>query len=238
MSLQFGLTPNQPCGYLAEQQERLAVLVLEDAQRPTIAHYQVLLEQGFRRSHNELYRPWCDACQSCQSLRIDTHRFVPSRSQKRILKRNNDLILRIRTHDEPALSEQQSQLFCEFIEQRHRDGSMYPPKPLEFAKWVHCDWLQPLWFEWYLDQRLIAVAAVDRLPRGLSAVYTFFAPDLEDRSLGTFAILEQLRIAREWQLPWLYLGYQIDDCKKMNYKTKFKPNERYIGNRWEKELKS
>lgn len=234
MNLQFGLTPPAPCGYLAEQQERLAVLVNEAATHPSPALYQALIEQGFRRSHNDLYRPWCDACQACQSLRVNAQLFQPSRSQKRVLQRNRDLVQSVATELTPA----HQQLFCDFINQRHRDGSMYPPEPDKFAQWIDCDWLKPVILQWHAADQLVAVAVCDRLPQGLSAMYTFFAPAEEKRSLGTFCILQQLALAKAWELPWLYLGYQIDGCAKMNYKDKFHPNERYIGNRWQKELKS
>lgn len=234
MTMQFGLTNSAPCGYLTDQQERLAVMV-EDAHQPTTpAHYQLLLERGFRRSHNDLYRPWCDHCQACQSLRVDVSAFKPSRSQKRVLAKNRDLELTT----QGQFGTEQQELFCDFINQRHQDGAMYPPHPDRFLDWVSCDWLEPIWLEWRSAGKLVAVAVCDRLPQALSAMYTFFDPAQSQRSLGTFCVLQQLELARQWHIPWLYLGYQIDDCQKMNYKAKFKPNERYIGNRWEKELKS
>ncbi|SMQ65916.1 arginine-tRNA-protein transferase [Pseudidiomarina planktonica] len=234
MTMQFGLTSSAPCGYLPDQQERLAVMVEDAQQATTPAHYQLLLERGFRRSHNDLYRPWCDHCQACQSLRVDVAGFQPSRSQKRVLAKNQDLELTIGG----KFGAEQQALFCDFINQRHQDGAMYPPQPDRFLDWVSCDWLDPVWLQWHSNETLVAVAVCDRLPQALSAMYTFFDPAQSQRSLGTFCVLKQLELAKQWQIPWLYLGYQIDDCQKMNYKAKFKPNERYIGNRWEKELKS
>jgi len=234
MTMQFGLTAANTCSYLADQQERLAVAIPDPRQPTTAADYALLITQGFRRSHNDLYRPWCDHCTACQSLRVEVPAFVPTKSQKRVRNKNQDLELRL----DLGFGAQQRQLFCDFIEARHHDGDMYPPDPDKFAQWTSCDWLAPLWLQWFLGDQLVAVAVCDRLPAALSATYTFFDPNLDKRSLGTFCVLEQLRLAKEWHIPWLYLGYQIDACQKMNYKDKFKPNERYIGNRWEKALKS
>ncbi|RUO81553.1 arginyltransferase [Idiomarina tyrosinivorans] len=233
--MQFGLTQNKTCGYLDEQQERLLVAV-PDAEHPSsIASYHRLVSQGFRRSHNDLYRPYCDACNACQSIRVLVQDFSPSRRFRRIIKKNNDLIAL--AFSEPTA--EHSELFCRFIEQRHADGAMYPPDPEAFWRWISCDWLAPLMLEWRDNNgRLLLVSIADRLPDAYSAVYSFFEPSAEKRSLGIFAILEQWRLAKQDNKGYLYLGYQIDACSKMNYKTQFAPYERLIGNQWQKAVKS
>lgn len=228
--MQFGLTAANQCGYLPTEQERIAVLLEPPAAQRSAEDYERLLQAGFRRSHNDLYRPWCDHCSACQSLRVDSHNFTPSRSQRRVSNKNRDLALVIQQY--PQLPASHAELFCRFINERHADGSMYPPNPDKFATWVACSWHPPEFWEWYLEDELVMVAIVDRLSESLSAMYTFFNPRLAERSLGTFAILEQLRVAQEASLHWVYLGYQIDDCHKMNYKAKFMPHQRYISQQW------
>ena len=158
-----------------------------------------------------------------------------SKNQKRLLNKNSDLTLSIKQAPEADYDE----LFSRFINERHSDGEMYPPDPDKFWNWVSCDWLTPELLEWRNNQEeLIIVSVVDRTADAMSAVYTFFNPDHDKRSPGTYAVLEMLRLAQQRQVSRLYLGYQIDDCKKMNYKTRFAPYERLVGNHWKKELKS
>lgn len=233
--MQFGLTPEQPCHYLPGQEERLLVALPDDNETLTPEAYQSLMQQGFRRSHNHTYRPHCALCSACESLRVLVPDFQLTKNQKRLIRKNRDLTLRVR--HEPTT--EYSQLFCDFIEQRHADGEMYPPEPEQFWHWVSCDWLTPELFEWRDSHgNLLIVSVVDRTPDAMSAVYTFFHPQHDKRSPGTYAVLEMIRVANERQLSHLYLGYQIDDCKKMNYKTRFAPYERRIGNQWQKALKS
>ncbi|KPD23866.1 arginyltransferase [Idiomarina zobellii] len=233
--MQFGLTRESHCNYLSDKQERLIVAVPEEHQRLNPEAYEYFMANGFRRSHNDVYRPHCRLCSACESLRVIVNEFVASKNQKRIANKNKDLSLKVVL--EPT--EEHSRLFCEFIEQRHSDGEMYPPDPANFWRWVSCDWMTPLILEWRdNDENLLAVSVADQTPHALSAVYTFFDPAAHKRSLGTYAILQLIEYSRQQELEYLYLGYQIDACNKMNYKTRFAPYERLVGNHWKKALKS
>jgi len=235
MTLQFGVTRESQCGYLSQQQERLLVAVTDGNPPMTAELYEHLLEHGFRRSHNDVYRPYCRLCQACQSLRVLAPEFSPSRSQRRVINKNSDLTQRIVTKPQPDYD----QLFCRFIELRHKDGAMYPPDPDSFWHWCDCDWMQTQFVEWRdLNDKLIMVSVIDTLPNALSAMYTFFEPDHDKRSPGTFSILALIELCQQQNKDYLYLGYQIDACNKMNYKAKFTPNERLIGNQWKKAVKS
>ena len=224
--LKVGLTPKHACSYLEHQQEQL--LVLMDNELLNANGYERLLTAGFRRSGNDIYRPHCPSCSACQSLRIHSEQFVPSRSQKRISQQNQDLSLVLSYDDKPEYY----QLYERYIRQRHRDGSMYPPSRSQYKGFLHCDWMPPLYLEIRLENRLIGVAVTDLLPHSLSAMYTFFDPEFSDRSLGTFAILSQLDLGRRTGRHWLYLGYQVEKCRKMKYKSRFLPHERLIQGEW------
>ncbi len=227
VNLKVGLTPRHQCSYLPERQEQL--LVLLDKELLCLEGYEQLLSAGFRRSGADIYRPHCQLCHACESLRIDAAQFTPSRSQKRIKRLNRDLRV--------SLSEQQKpeyfQLYQRYINERHQDGAMYPASRQQYDGFLLCDWLPPVFMEFWLEQQLVAVAVTDLLNHALSAMYTFYEPALEHRSLGTFAILSQLQLAAKLNKSWLYLGYQVDDCKKMNYKQHFHPHQRLVAGHWQ-----
>jgi arginyl-tRNA--protein-N-Asp/Glu arginylyltransferase len=227
-SIRVGLTPEHPCSYLSDQQEQL-VVVLDDWLRAPHG-YEQLLQSGFRRSGNDLYRPQCTLCQACQSLRINPQLFRPSRHQKRVLRENRDLDWRISRGNKPEYY----QLYDRYIRERHSDGSMYPPSVEQYEQFLFVDWLTPYFLECYDQNKLIAVAITDVLTDSVSAMYTFFDPDYHRRSLGTLAVLTQLRLTQQLHCSYLYLGYQIDQCTKMNYKSAFLPHERLDSKVWKK----
>lgn len=235
MTLQFGVTRESPCGYLNNQQERLLVAVTDGNPPMTASLYEHLLGHGFRRSHNDVYRPYCRLCQACESLRVLAQEFSPSRSQRRVINKNQDLSQRIVNRPQPDYDD----LFCRFIELRHKDGAMYPPDPVSFWQWCACDWMTTQFVEWRdSNGTLVIVSAIDVLPNALSAMYTFFDPNYDKHSPGSYSILQLIDLCAQQNKEYLYLGYQIDACNKMNYKAKFTPNERLIGNQWKKAVKS
>ena len=228
VNLKVGLTPPHDCSYLPEQQEQL--LVLLDKNRLNPHDYEQLLSAGFRRSGSDIYRPHCQACNACQSLRVDVANFAPTRSQNRIARLNRDLTVRLSQCNKPAYFD----LYERYINQRHQDGTMYPANQHQYQNFLLSEWLTPTFIEFWLEQQLIAVAVTDSLGQSMSALYTFFEPTLERRSLGTFAILSQLKLAKDTQQQWLYLGYQVDECAKMNYKQHFRPHQRRVAGIWQR----
>ncbi|MCC4263643.1 arginyltransferase [Oceanimonas baumannii] len=227
VNLKVGLTPKHPCSYLPGRQEQLLVLLDRELLCPE--GYEQLLTAGFRRSGSDIYRPRCQACQACESLRIPVASFNPSRSQKRILRHNRDVTMVLSDTDKPEYFE----LYQHYIEQRHQDGTMYPASRQQYEGFLLCQWLPPLFLEFHAGNRLIAVAVTDCLSESLSAMYTFYDPAEEHRSLGVFAILSQIRLAQQLNRHWLYLGYQVDDCRKMNYKQHFRPHQRLLDGNWQ-----
>ncbi len=189
-----------------------------------------LLELGFRRSGDQFYRPHCDRCDACLSLRIPVRHFRPDRGQRRCLRRNADL--RQRTLP-PEFREDHFELYRRYIASRHPGSSMANPTPDDYLAFLARSGIDTRFHEFRLGDELVAVAVTDHLPAGLSAVYTFFSPEQEKRGLGTFAILWQIEKARRLALPWLYLGYWIEGCQAMRYKARFKPAEYFHGGRWQ-----
>lgn len=215
------------CSYLEEQE---ATTLFVDPRQPVDKQlYSNLSLLGFRRSGSHIYRPHCTHCEACIPARIPVAQFQPRRGQTRTRKRNEDLRIRRSDHlrDEDAF-----QLYCRYIELRHFDGDMYPPDREQYESFLNDAWDCTHYYRFYDGPKLIALAVVDELQDGLSAIYTFFDPDYDKRSLGTYAILWQIERARALGLDYLYLGYWIRGCKKMSYKAEYRPLELYVKNRW------
>ncbi|RHW22651.1 arginyltransferase [Pseudomonas jilinensis] len=225
--LKFYATQPHTCSYLPDEQ---ATTLFLDPQQPIdLITYSQLSELGFRRSGDHLYRPHCRHCNACIAARIPVTAFKPSSQQRRIIKRNRDITV---TSCRPHLSDEAYHLYARYIEARHADGDMYPPSREQFSSFLVRDWSFSMFYEFRLDGHLVAVAVTDRMNNGLSAVYTFYAPELPKRSLGRYAILWQIEEAKRCQLEALYLGYWIKSCRKMNYKTEYRPLEMLVNQRW------
>lgn len=218
------------CGYYAEREARN--LVIDPLARALPQVYGTALERGFRRSGGHVYRPHCADCRACVASRVPVADFVPDRSQRRCLKRNADLVIRLVP---PARSEENFALYRRYLAARHPDGGMDDPGEVDFERFLACAWSPTRFLELRAGDELLAVAVTDVLPQGLSAVYTFYAPEYPERSLGTCAILHQIELARAQRLPNLYLGYWIDAHPKMNYKARFRPLERLRDGVWKRE---
>jgi len=224
--IKLGLTELFDCSYIPTQQEQL--LVVLDRQVMNGEDYQSLLGLGFRRSGSDIYRPHCPRCSSCKSLRVLCNPFQSSKSQKRVANRNRDLDFRLQT----LLSDHHFALYSRYITSRHIGGSMYPPKQQQLDNFARCDWLETLYLEAWLDGQLVAVAITDVMDDSLSALYTFFEPELAQRSLGTACILQQIELCKRTSREYLYLGYQVDECPAMAYKSRFSPCESFINGGW------
>lgn len=197
-----------------------------------------LSKQGFRRSQNVLYRPSCSDCAACLSARIRVSDFAPSASQKRVLKRNRHLI---RRPTSPWASEEQYDLFRAYLDSRHAAGGMADMDLFEFAAMVEETPIRTRLIE-YIDPEkqhdarggLAAVCLTDVLDDGVSMVYSFYDTELAKQSLGSFVILDHIRIAQEMGLPYVYLGYWVPGSPKMGYKAQYAPLELFSGGRWQR----
>ncbi|MBT0586574.1 arginyltransferase [Alteromonas oceanisediminis] len=229
--MKFGITQAFDCSYLPDQKEQLLVYVDETSH--INAQYEQLLRAGFRRSGEQIYRPHCKSCSACHSLRVLVQSFTPSRSQKRVQRKNAALRLETSTRTRSSYYP----LYELYIEQRHRHGSMYPPSPQQFDNFIHCSWNHALFLEAWDNEKLVAVCVMDAFPSALSALYTFFDPAYEKQSIGSYMILEQIALAQRTARQYVYLGYQIDACAKMSYKQNYYPHERFYQNKWHLQVK-
>jgi len=230
LSLNVAISKAFPCSYLADQQEQLLVLI--DPQINARHFYPTLLANGFRRSGEQVYRPHCSQCQACQSLRIATKHFKLSSSQKRILHKNRQFKVKI----SKTIKAQYFNLYQSYIDTIHSDGPMFPASNKQYEGFIESTWNDTLFIEIYDQDKLICVSVTDQVNseenRAWSAFYCFYDPHYRANSLGTFAILSQLNLAKELDIDWLYMGYYIEKCHKMNYKTQFNPHQRFIDGLW------
>jgi arginine-tRNA-protein transferase len=232
---QFYVTAPQPCPYLEGRMERKLFTALQGEQAERLN--DALSKQGFRRSQNVLYRPSCAECSACLSARIRVADFAPTASQRRVLKRNRALK---RTPKSPWATEEQFALFRDYLDRRHATGGMADMDLFEFAAMVEETPIRSRLIE-YADPAaaddgrggLRAVCLTDILDDGLSMVYSFFDPSRERDSLGTFVILDHVRLAAEMGLPFVYLGYWVPGSRKMGYKSRFGALEIYKGGHWQ-----
>ena len=224
-----GRTKTFPCSYLDEQQEQLLVLQEEiiDA-----GLFEQLLALGFRRSSSMIYKPQCPHCTACLPIRLEIDEFKLSKRQKRTLKNNQDLSWKIVDHK----TDEQYALYERYVNTRHADGPMYPATPEQYDSFATANWTQPVFIELSIDDKLIGVAVTDVLPNSLSAIYSYFDPDEHKRSLGSLLILLQTKIAKMMQKQFLYLGYQIDESRKMNYKRDYRPHQILTHSGWVTEI--
>ena len=222
-------TLEHPCGYFAERHARN--LVIDPLARALPQIYGSALDRGFRRSGGHVYRPHCRGCNACIAARLPVADFVPSRSQRRCLSRNAGVES---VEAPPRRTTENFALYRRYLESRHRGGGMDDPSADDFERFLACPWSPTRFLELREAGRLLAVAVTDVLPNGLSAVYTFYDPELEARGLGTLSILRQVEWARRDSLPHLYLGYWIPGHRKMDYKSRFHPLELLRDGHWQR----
>ncbi|MEE9388361.1 MAG: arginyltransferase [Paracoccaceae bacterium] len=230
---QFYVTAPQPCPYLNGRTERKLFTALQGDHATQLS--DSLSKQGFRRSQNVLYRPSCAECSACLSARVRVADFTPSKSQRRIIRRNTPLT---RDAISPWAAEDQFELFRKYLESRHAEGGMADMDIFEFAAMIEETPIRSRVIEYTAHERgkfgstLAAVCLTDVLDDGLSMVYSFFDPARDRDSLGTYVILDHIDIAREAELPYVYLGYWVPGSPKMDYKARFSALEIYHKGEW------
>ena len=227
--MDFYQTPMHPCGYLPN---RYSINIFADPNKEISTQtYSWLIDYGFRRNGSHLYRPQCPECSACVPTRVCVEEFKPRRTQKRCLKLNHDLEIVAVQND---FKQEHFDLYTKYLQSRHTDGPMSQSTRKDYEEFILGTWSETTLLEFRLDKKLISVAVLDTLPQGLSAVYTFFDTEYEKRSLGTLAILQLIQRTKELKLPYLYLGYWIEESQKMSYKVNFKPVEGYLNKTWQK----
>lgn len=237
---QFFLTAPGVCPYMADRQERKVFTHLVGDKAPELN--DVLTQGGFRRSQNIAYRPACETCKACISVRIPVDQFVATKSQRRVVSLNKDL--KTVTYKAEPTTEQYS-VFRAYLDSRHFGGGMSDMSVLDYAMMIEDSHVNTKITEYRKcsstfhpmlrrDGDLIAVALSDVLKDGLSMVYSFFEPDEASRSLGTFMILDHIERAITLGLPYVYLGYWVSGSQKMSYKINFRPIELLTDKGWKR----
>jgi arginyl-tRNA--protein-N-Asp/Glu arginylyltransferase len=239
---QFYLTAPSPCPYLPGKEERKVFTHLVGERASGLN--DLLTHGGFRRSQSIAYRPACETCRACVSVRVLVHDFRPTKSMRRVSERNADLVGEMRAL--VPTSEQYS-VFRAYLDSRHRNGGMADMTVLDYAMMVEDSHVKTRLVEYRrrgpdssINGRgagpLLAVALTDVLSDGLSMVYSFFDPDQAIRSLGTFMIVDHIERAKRMGLRYVYLGYWVRGSAKMDYKARFLPQERLTSDGWSRIL--
>ena len=225
LSLQLGLTPESDCNYLPQQRDQLGIVIDQPWLNPN--GYDLLISSGYRRSGSVIYKPMCKNCNACTPLRINCTEFTPSKSQKR----QQNQLKKLQWEFKQQLDPNWFELYERYITVRHANGSMFPANKQQFFDFVSASWMNTAFLHLYQDNQLIAIAVTDVFPDSLSAVYSFFEPE-HKLSLGTLCVLLQVEVCNQTQRQWLYPGYQIDQCREMNYKIRFMPHQKLINGEW------
>ena len=239
---QFYLTAPANCPYLPGKQERKVFTHLVGSRAPMLN--DVLTQGGFRRSQNIAYRPACDGCRACVSVRVKTDGFEWSRGFRRSLKANADLV---GNEIAAAPTSEQYSLFRHYLDARHSDGGMADMTVLDYAMMIEDTHVDTMVVEYRRRGPdtgftgrgagpLLAVSLTDILSDGLSMVYSFYDPEAAERGLGTFMILDHIKRAAARGLPFVYLGYWVEGSRKMDYKRRFVPQEHLGPQGWAEPL--
>lgn len=227
--LRFFITSPHTCNYL---DDREATSVFADPYFPKDKElYSRLVTNGFRRSGEHLYKPHCSNCSECIPVRIPVNEFKMRRNQKRTWKLNQDLDIR---RIKATFIEEHFQLYTSYQTKRHPNGGMDDSNRDDYIEFLLASWSDSYLYEFRLNSQLLAVSVVDELDHAYSAIYTFFDPNMQKRSLGKFAILTLIEESKLAGYSSLYLGYWISSCDKMKYKVDYRPIECLIDEKWKK----
>ena len=230
---QFFITAPTPCPYLPGKFERKVFTHLVGTDSRSLN--TMLSQGGFRRSQNIAYRPACDHCQACTSTRVLVKDFQLTKSFKRVIRKNSDLVARVVKAQ--ATTEHYS-LFRGYIDTRHSEGGMADMSVLDFAAMVDDTVAESRLVEYRFGEtsdnagELACSVLMDLLGDGISLIYSFYEPSYESRSLGTLMVLDAIQRAQRLGLTYVYLGYFVSGSQKMEYKARFKPQERLSVDGW------
>lgn len=215
------------CSYLPDRKSNS--VFLDPDEDVSVELLNTLHLNGFRRSGRLVYRPHCEGCSECMSCRVINDLFEPSKNQKKALTRNKGIHMRWR---ESGYYEEHYNLYDRYISERHNDGSMYPPTPEQYKDFIVEGLGNHKFLEFYQGEELVGCSIVDFYNDGLSAVYSYYKPELAKKSIGRFIIVSLIKLSRQYNLPYTYLGYLVRNCQKMSYKAEYQPLQVFNGLDW------
>lgn len=233
----FFLTAPGPCPYLPGRVERKVFTELRGLDASSFN--EALGRMGFRRSQNVAYRPACDRCSACQSVRVRTAEFRPNGSMRKLMRRHDDLVVNA---CEPWATSEQFDLLQSYLHARHPNGGMTQMDADDYADMIERTPVDTVVYEYREPHpdgddagtpgKLVGVCLTDHHSDGFSMVYSFFETDGDRQGLGTYIILDHIRRAAELDLPYVYLGYWIPNCRQMAYKVRYKPLDVLTATGW------
>ena len=227
----FYLSNSEPCSYFDNKEEKKIFTVMSNAKKSS--EYESLIKYGFRRSHNILYNQVCDKCMLCKSIRINCESYHPRKSQKRIIKKNqNTYLKKLKT----KTSLKQFKLFKEYLEFKHDQSEMNEMDYNDYKKMLEAPGINTKIYEYHSNKELVACVISDFLDDSISMVYSFYSQKFLKNSIGKFMILDHFNLAKKLNKKYVYLGYWVEGCDKMDYKSQFNSSEILIDNKWEHHL--
>ena len=227
----FFLSNTEACSYIENKEERKIFTIMDDPGQTY--EYESLIKLGFRRSHNILYNQVCDSCNLCKSIRISCLNFKPSKSEKRVLKKNCNVFQK-NLKAEPSLK--QFKLFKKYLKFKHDKSEMNEMNYNDYKKMMEAPGIETQIYEYYYQDELAACVISDFLDDAISMVYSFYSENFLKNSMGKFMIRDHFELANKLNKKYVYLGYWVEGCDKMDYKSKFNSSEILINNKWEHHL--
>ena len=228
-TIQLFLTEEDQCSYLEDRKQRMLLVDPSHSLDNSLATY--FSNHGFRRSGNMTYRPKCNTCQQCVSVRVPAREYSPSKSQRRVIKKNVQVNSRLEPMDN-ALD--YFDLYYLYQKSRHPDGTMCDSSTEKYLSFINSDYTNTGLLVRRMNNTVVSVTVLDLFHDGLSLLYTFFDPDQSHLSPGKAAIIDCISYCKNNNLPYVYLGFWIEESKKMNYKTEFQPLEGYYQTEWKR----
>ena len=227
----FFLSNTEACSYIENKEERKIFTIMDDPGNKD--EYESLIKFGFRRSHNILYNQVCDNCSLCKSIRINCVNFNPSKSQKRVIKKNYGIYEK-QLKTKPSLK--QFELFKNYLKFKHDQSEMNGMNYSDYKKMMEAPGVETKIYEYYYKKELVACVISDFLDDSISMVYSFYSKEILKNSLGKYMILDHFELAKNLNKNYVYLGYWVEGCNKMDYKSKFNSSEVLINNKWQHHL--
>ena len=227
----FYLSNTENCSYVDNKKERKIFTIMDNPNNAD--EYESLIKFGFRRSHNILYNQVCDSCNLCKSIRINCVNFNPSKSQKRVIKKNYGIYEK-KLKARPSLK--QFELFKKYLKFKHDKSEMNEMNYYDYKKMMEAPGIETEIYEYYYEKKLVACVISDFLDDSISMVYSFYSEEILKNSIGKYMILDHLELAKNLNKNYVYLGYWVEGCNKMDYKSKFNSSQVLMNSKWEHHL--